>query len=355
MSSKIIIKSFIALAAFIVVIIGLVAYRLITISGIFINDVPHFSGACQPIFGIVGGEDITIDDSAIAWVSSTDRRSILRGRLVRGAIHVIDLTKNLPIPKDITPSSPSDFRPHGINLWTSPQGERFLFVVNHPAGGPSHILRYRISKTNQLQLTGLFRSPAIDSPNDIVAIGKNQFYITNDLGSKPEDFWYLSEVLLGFPAKGSVAFFDGSNAKLILENLQFPNGINVSKDGKQIYIAELNQRRLLIFDRDLDNNQLTLRKKINVSTALDNLELDEYGNLWTAAHPKIFAFGRHIENNHNLAPSQVLKINPRTEKVEEIFYDDGRLIKAAATAAVYKQFMLLGPVFDDHILLCRMR
>ncbi len=341
----------IGIVALVYIFIG--ARHIIQSTGAFKTFTPHFAGTCQKIDGIIGAEDITIDKQGIAWISATDRRGILAGKKVRGQIAIMDLNKKLPTLRDITPDSPSDFRPHGISLFTDQDGQRYLFAVNHTSDGKHSIERFKITAAGKLEHNARFQSPALFSPNDIVAVGAAQFYATNDLGSDPDGFTRTLEIIFGL-AWGSLAFFDGQQGKIIMDDLSFPNGINKSADGKTIYMAELSAHQVRVFDRDLATNALTLRDTIFADSAIDNLELDASGDLWTAGHPKFFESIEHFTEG-GIAPTQVLRISPRTREVEEIYYNDGEAISAAATAAPYKNRFVIGPVLDPHILICDRR
>jgi arylesterase/paraoxonase len=334
-------------------VIGIATQRVIVFTNSFTEYKEHFNGSCQKIYGVRGGEDITIDDSGIAWISAYDRRAVIQGKPVRGKIYTLDLNAPTPRLVDRTPNM-DRFYPHGISLLTAKNGVRYLFAVNHPTLDTHNIMRFRIGANNKLRFSKRFAAKNISSPNDLVAIAPNQFYYTNDLSSKRDTLMQLLEVILYLPW-GNLGFFDGQEAKIIYDGLSFANGVNISKDGSQVYVAEAGGRRLNIFDRNKSTNVLTLNRVLPIPSGIDNLELDENGNLWTAAHPKPLLFGAHIEDNKNKAPSQVFQIFLNENRAEEIYYNKGEELSAAATAAPYKNKFLLGPVFDDHILLCQRR
>lgn len=338
------------LSLLLILLIGIALQRFLTFANISMEYKEHFNGKCQKIPNVKGGEDITIEKNGVAWISAYDRRNVLQGKNVRGKIYMMNMNSSKIKLIDVTPSQPPSFRPHGISLLITPKGTKYLFVVNHPANGSHNILRYRIKASGKLQLTALFQAPKIASPNDVVAVAANKFYWTNDLGSKPGTWARTAEVIFKLPW-GSLGFYDGQQAKIIFEGLVFGNGINRSADGSQIFVAETGGR-VNIFDRNKTTNVLTLKNIIEIPSGVDNLELDAEGNLWTAAHPKPLLFGAHIENNNNKAPSQVFKIFLKENRAEEIYYNFGSEISGAATAAPYKNKFLLGPVYDDHLLLC---
>lgn len=64
------------------------------------------------------------------------------------------------------------------------------------------------------------------SINDLKVVAEDQFYYTNYL--------YKNDLLeTGLNLRwGSVGFFDGKHASLVIENLLMPNGINTSPDGR---------------------------------------------------------------------------------------------------------------------------
>ena len=340
-------------------LVGIIALIYITIgvvyvigaSGMLASFKPHFAGTCQKVSGIVGAEDIVMDAQGIAWLSGTDRRKVIAGEKVRGQIATLDLKKRKPTLRDITPTSPSNFQPLGISLFTAQDGQRFLFAINRANPKAHTIERFLITKTGRLRHNGSFRSPAMFSPNNLVVVGKDQFYASNDLGSDPDGIWRLPELLFGL-AWGSLAFFDGKQGKIIVEDLSFPNGLAKSKDGKKIYLAELAANKIIVFDRDPATNKLTHNKDIPMPSRIDNITIDEFGDIWAAGHPKLFSFQPHADDPKNKAPSLVFIVSPKTDAVDEIYYEEGETISAATTAAPYKNRFVLGPLFDPDVLVC---
>ena len=91
-------------------------------------------------------------------------------------------------------------------------------------------------------------------------------------------------------------------------------------------------------------------------TFIDNIELDDAGNLWIGSHPKALAFARHQKKQKKLSPSQVIKItlNDDEDIVEEIFLNDGESLSGSSVATIYGNQLLIGPVFDERFLHCQM-
>ncbi len=338
-------KKLIALAAFVGLSVWLVGF--LHDAGQFKDINPHFAGQCDIIPGVVGAEDISfVPGSSIALVSGYDRRITQQGQDVNGGIFAYNLEN-----KKFTKISPplADFRPHGISLYQMPNGQPRVFVINHSQGG--HAVNIFDLIDDKLELFKTIKGPGLISPNDLVAVGPEQFYVSNDhkylagVMRLLED--YLSLKL------SSVVYFDGQDSKNILSGIGYANGINVSTDGKTVYLSALTQGLVNIYARQ-SNNELSLMQSIDSGTGVDNIELDENGDLWIGAHPKLLAFVGHAKDREKLAPSQVLKVSVSdgVYKVQEVLLDSGALLSASSVGAVKGNRLLVGAVFDEKILDC---
>jgi len=114
---------------------------------------------------------------------------------------------------------------------------------------------------------------------------------------------------------------------------------------------------LYIYNRDIASGKLTPRDKIDLATGVDNIELDSEGGLWIGAHPKLLTYVQHARDPSKLSPSQILHLNPTTAggyDIKEVYLNNGEEISAASVAAVYKNRMLIGAVFDPKLLDCKL-
>lgn len=92
-----------------------------------------------------------------------------------------------------------------------------------------------------LQVIEQYRGQAFKGPNDLVHDGQGGFYFT-DSGDYQED-WRS-----GRPA-GSVYYYTGSGDLWpVASSIAYPNGITLSPDRKQLYVAEHRRNRILTFD-----------------------------------------------------------------------------------------------------------
>jgi len=64
------------------------------------------------------------------------------------------------------------------------------------------------------------------SLNNLLVVGKDQFYFTNDV-----KYCYVMELTFRLPF-GSIGLYKDGSAKLLVENLFFPNGLALSTDKK---------------------------------------------------------------------------------------------------------------------------
>ncbi len=325
-------------------------YRVAATFGLFRRFAPRFAGTCRVVPGVVGAEDVTIDvPTRTAYLSADDRRAALQGKPVRGEIYALDLRDRTATPVPLTGGAPADFHPHGISLWQGPSGEKRLFAINHPTSGAHSVEIYRVQPAALVHLETI-RYPELRSPNDVLAVGDLQFYATNDR-RYASGIAAVAEALFQLPL-ASVSYFDGAKGRIVASNFAFANGINSSADGKEVYVAELFGRAVHIFGRDPASGALAWKRKIRLPSCPDNIERDEAGNLWVAAHAKLLDFLAHAKNPANPAPSQVFWVQPRTGRVQEVYADSGTAISAASTAAVADDAMVLGAVFDSKVLVC---
>jgi arylesterase / paraoxonase len=362
----------------------------------------NFVGRCTAVPGVTGAEDITIHPrTKVAYVSAYDRGAAARGTPVSAGIYAYDLKARKPALRNLTPAAPATFRPHGLSLWLGGKGEPdLLFVINHPED--RHEVQIFEITAKGLALRETIVDPLIAHPNDLVAVDAKRFYVTNDLN---RDFGTLGgklEVFLRLPYS-DVVYYDGERARAVADNIAYPNGINASRDGRTVFVASLLMKQINVYDRDAASGDLEAREVINLDGNPDNVELDDQGNLWVGAHPQLVTLFLHsreatgqslplarplvslvqpLEKRGGiaLAPSQVLRIASQKEEecrpvpsalgrilralgfeqrvgscytTQAIYQNRGAELSGASVAAVSENRMLIGSIFDDHILDCR--
>lgn len=71
-------------------------------------------------------------------------------------------------------------------------------------------------------------------------------------------------------------------------------------------------------------------------------------------HVKLLTFTRHAGDEDVLAPSQAARFRPGDSlKLETVFLDRGELISGASVATERAGVLLVGSVFEPHMVACR--
>ncbi len=344
----------IGLAVIVLAVVGFVL-RTLWLAGSFKRIEPHFAGTCRLIEGPIGPEDITIHPrTGIAFISASDRRAVAAGKPVPGAIFGYDLNTESARPMNLTPYGDVTFQPHGISLWTDDAGHDVLFVINHPPPGTSgHANTVEVFDVRQDGLVhrATLTDPLLVMPNDIVAVGVDRFYVTNTHRHPPGMMQTIEAYLR---LKGAqVLFYGPGGFRPALTDVVLPNGINVSRDGRTLYVAAMTERRVRVYDRNPTTETLTPRETIFLGTAPDNIEIADDGGVWIGAHPKLLQTAAHAQDATKLSPSQVLRIAP-DGSVAEIYLNDGTQLSGSSVAAVRGQRLLIGQIFGNGFLDCEL-
>lgn len=325
-------------------------------AGGFKKITPYFQGdSLVKIVTEPGSGDIEIDhESGLAFISCDDRRANNQRHETQGGIFVLDLNAPEARPEWVSETMQREFHPQGLSLYRAGDGTQYLFVVNHlyQEEQPSHSIEIFAWDGETLQHRETIRSEALIHPNSVIAVGPRQFYITNDHASNPR--WMRRvEDFLRLPL-ASVYYYDGLSFSRAASGILHANGIGVSPNGKEIYVASSTGRRILIFDRKPLTGELSFKSRIYCNTGVDNIHVTPEGELWVAAHPKMLSFLAHAKDAAKPSPSQVLRITPQPGSakydIEEVFIDTGELLSGASTAVRYKDDLLIGAVYAPYIL-----
>jgi arylesterase/paraoxonase len=352
-------------AALLIVAFGLGAwaFRNIAASGQFTTLKPFALPGCQQVAGLTGVEDLVIDhESGFVFFSATDRRALFAGQKPSSAGIYLGLYDRPELtPQNLTPSLGDTFRPHGISLYRGAGGAKTLAAVNHPQADVSEVMLFDVIEERpnggapvvSLKLRATVKDALMPSANDVHLVGPSQFYATIDRGSRTA-LGKQMETWFALP-RSSVAYWDGAKMTIAAEGLKYANGINGTPDGSMIYVAETLGFQVRFYARDAETGTLTEKDHLYFGTGLDNIDLDEKGNLWIAAHPHLLDFVAHAGDAKKLSPSQVLRITaPSAEKGEarQVYLNAGEEISGSSVAAVHNGRMLVGSVFEPKYLNC---
>lgn len=326
--------------------------NLIPAAGVFTKLEPRLVKQCTPLKIFPGTEDVTIDpETNIAFVSSYDWRAEMAGHPTPGGVYAFNVETHDHAWK-VSPDDLADFQPHGLSLWRGANGEKRLFVINHASGGAQKVEIFDVGGDGALTHVDSVAFDEMNSPNDILAVGPRQFYVTNDRRFKGGVMAAL-ELWFALPFS-NVAYYDGENGRVVTKGLVFANGINIARDGSKVYVSEFLRQRVDIFAREAENSALTLLKTIKVPMGPDNIEVSKDGGLWVAGHPKVFKFIKHAKDASAIAPSEVMRIDPRTGDAVPVFVDTTGALNASSVGAAWDHTLIVGSVFDDHVMVCPM-
>jgi arylesterase/paraoxonase len=335
--------------------IGVWGYFFLVAAGVFL-DIPEKSvGQCTQVTagGIAGVEDLAIDgETGTAFLAGYNRWTNMKQPGVRGAIWTYTAGATEQVPVDATKDAlPQGFQPHGISLHREPDGRKVLFVINH-AGGRHSVEIFDVNGAalvHRRTVTGV----AMVSPNDIVGTGTDSFYVTNDHANTTG--WMRTVEDFGRLRLTTVQYFDGKGFTTALEGLGGSNGINISADGRSLYVAAASERAVYVYDRDPGTGTLGQRTVVYVPGFADNIDVLANGDLLLGLHTKILDLLGHFQDRTKLSPSHVMLLRADGKGgfvPETIYYNKGEEISGVSVAAAAKGRLLIGPIFQSKILDC---
>ena len=309
---------------------------------------PHFAGECTEVDGVIGAEDIVIHPTGgVAFVSAADRRAFRNGGSPRGGIYLYGLDDREL--RNITPGASPAFQPVGLSLHVGRDGRTTLMAVSYEDGEPT-VGVYDWLGGALIQRRAI-ADPLMISPNDLHALDHERFFVTND-HANPPGFWRTVEEYFRLEIS-NVLYYDGSRFQEAVGGIAMPNGVNASPDGKRLYVASTLGGSIHVFDLDFSTGTLAAKDRIEIDSGVDNIDVDTEGRLWVAAHPKLLTFVRHASDPTVLSPSQVLRVDPKSRNVDEVYLELGSAMSGSSVAAFHDGRMLIGTVLDRRFLDCR--
>ena len=290
----------------------------------------RFPGHCSTIALGGSAEDVQVDrERGVAYLSILDRASGPPSAEVTGSVMLLDLNLQEPAPRAALAYDPPNFHPHGLSLLKRAGEPLRLFAISHWPDG-SHSVEVAEQSGGAFFPRQTIRDAALVNPKALAAVGPREFYLVNSTDAPPGAS-RLREFLFR-QGRGSLVYFDGQHARVLEQGLGFPAGIALSPDGARLYVGEALFKRMRIYRRDPANGALALEETVDLGTSPDNLNVDDDGVVWIAAHPKLFAYVRHGDEPRRRAPTQVLAFDPRQpqpaagandSRLRQIYGNDG--------------------------------
>ncbi|TGN17076.1 arylesterase [Leptospira idonii] len=312
---------------------------------------------CLKIEGTPGPEDIelaVLDKKPFLIVSSHNRRNMES----IGTLFSVDLSTDAKSAKVIPLQAnyPANFRPHGIS-YAKVGGKDTLAVISHTLRetNPHTLEIFERDKKGSWVHTKTLEDESLTSPNDLFLTESGEIFVSNDAGSGG-NFRRYWDVLIR-SARSDISYYNGKKFKSLNEPVLLGNGILVRKENgsERLYRSVFADDALSVYEikRESDGHpNLKLLKKIPLASGPDNIIQDEKGDLWVAAHKSTYLFLRHASNAKNISPTQVFRIDGKTNDVYEIYADNGEEISAGSTGLPFNGRLYISQVFEDFLLSC---
>ncbi|GMT28186.1 hypothetical protein PFISCL1PPCAC_19483, partial [Pristionchus fissidentatus] len=318
----------------------------------------HRPGVCRQVHGPVkGSEDIElIRSEGIAFVTSGILYLQPRRAHIEGKMFLYDFNQKIGSDKLVAQELPikgasfdqNNFHPHGLSHWVV-NGVIRLYVVNHDDEFKHSIEIFDYDPTGPALIhKKTLTHPSFIRPNNLVAVGPDQFILTNDGVGQTEITNFL-EILTGYKG-GSVFFWDGKESHEILSGMGAPNGITYDIKTNKLFISEVNYRRMHVYDLAKDRKSVDLVSTVNLYSACDNLFLDMDGSVYSGCHPLLHEAAKSIGDcdGDATSASQVLRIkfdtDYKTAAVSEPYANDGKEVSGSTLGVLYNNQMLIGTV-----------
>ena len=333
---------------------GVWVYFFLQAAGYFRTLEAKFDGTCKPVTaaGFAGPEDITIDaETNTVYLSGTDRRAAMAKHPVPGAIWSYDLANPNAQLVNLTPEADAGFLPHGISLYRAPDGKKTLFVINH--GNDKQTVEIFDVAPGKLTHRRTVEGPELISPNDLVGVGPDQFFVTNDHANRDgfqrqlEDYLRLKQT--------TVSYYDGGKFYPALTNIGGSNGINATPNGDTVYLSASSEQKVYVYDRNLTTGQLSQRSATDVPGYADNIELLHDGSFLVGVHSKILDLLQNLSDPTHLAPSHIVRLSPDSHggfAVNDVYVNLGQEISASSVGAALNKRLLIGAIFEPKFLDC---
>ncbi|XP_070767879.1 serum paraoxonase/arylesterase 2-like [Enoplosus armatus] len=300
-----------------------------------------------------GAEDITILRDGLAFLSTgLNYPGVPSFSDEPGKMYVLDLLHPKPTPVELQIKGELDlssFNPHGISVYIDEADDSvYLFVVNHPQH-KSQVEIFHFVQDNTLVHLKSITHPLLHSVNDIVAVGVESFYATND-HSFPNDALHFMTIILGL-AWCDVVYYSPKEVRVAADGFLSTNGINISPDKQHVYVADILDHEIDVFERR-EGEQLVYLKSVAVGSLCDNIEVDpKTGDIWLGCHPNGMKLQKYDpEDPPGSEVIQIKNIHSEHPEVSQEYTDNGHVIMASSVAAPYEGKLLIGTVF--HKALC---
>lgn len=327
-----------------VMALGIYVQILLQDAGAYRDISPVIFGSCQKKGDLRGGEDMVTVKSGAIIISADPRDG------GEGALYSYDPAKQEILKLTPEPTLKTAFRPHGIDVHETLH-QSLLYVVNHRTEEETVVEVFDF-KAGKLFHVKTLKDPFFQSGNDIAAVGEDQFYLSSDFGTPHKAVQKVTQYLRH--ATGYVSYYDGKKADIVIPQVFYANGLTMDSERKTLFVASMLSKKVGVYD--VTAGSPVKIKSLDVDGGPDNIHWVD-GNLYVAAHVKLLNLKKESEDRAHKAPSQIIEYSNVLDENPEsrvIYANQGEEISSASFALpLGASRLLIGTVFDDHILDCR--
>lgn len=335
---------------FFVLLVGYVFYDFVS-TGLLRNVENRFDGETVMEIPIKGAEDIAVSvTDSFAIVSATARLEFPPKEQEKGGLYYMELKSGNFVLTHLTANFGKAFAPHGISMFKR-DSVYTIAAINHTL--EEHSIEIFTLVGKELTHIRTEKSTKLVSPNDIVLLDENRFYVTND-HKNPEGFGRLVEDYGGWAAS-NVLYFDGQSFTEAAGGIAFANGINRDAARNLVFVSSPRKFLIKVYAAQEDGT-LNFIEDIPCGSGVDNLEFDADGNIWSGCHPKLLSFAAYAKGKNETAPSEIVKVSYRAKgdfSVESVYSNDGSQVSATSVAAPFGDLLLVGNVKDSKMLVLK--
>lgn len=235
------------------------------------------------------------DHSHFQFTLGKSMRELVKEKMQRGETAAPSLllvsadgaTKKIPIQ-----GLPREFFAHGLAGFGSVSSTEggMLLVVNHRSDADSLDLIEVKSKDDAARFVREIRHPLLFNVNDCVFFARDEIYCTNWRSNPTGTLADAVEVYLRMPwnnvVRCKVKEGDEVDCREVAKGIQMANGIEVTKDRKQVIVVSTTGKALLVYDRDPTDGSLSLNRQIKTMSSCDNIGWNG-DNVLLGCHPRV--------------------------------------------------------------------
>ena len=253
--------------------------------------------------------------------------------------------ENGQLGKKPVPLEAPTFHPIGISLVRNGD-TTLLYAISKSVG----VEVLKVTDTALVHQDTL-KSDLITSPNGIAATRSGQIYVSNT--SAHGGIRSLST------KNGSVVHYEPHDKKWskVLSPVHFGNGLLLSPDESQLWVASFRDRKIRRYRRDLATGKLAKEVEIEIDGHPDNIKWSTFPTLVVAVHPSFMRTGLHIFLPKLFkAPTAVAVIRDATATAPKaeivVRHPSGKVISGASTAILHGNRLFLSQIKRDFLIDC---